>query len=40
SRNATANEVLAQVPQKYAAWKAKSLKTHPLKKSLLQISEL
>lgn len=35
-----ADQVLAQVPQKYAAWKAKSLKTHPLKKSLLQISEL
>jgi len=32
--------VLAQVPQKYAAWKAKSLKTHPLKKSLLQNNEL
>ena len=35
-----ADQVLAQVPQKFVAWKAKSLKTHPLKKSLLQISEL
>ena len=31
-----ANQVLAQVPDKWSAWKAKSLATHPLKKSLLQ----
>lgn len=31
-----ANQVLAQVPGKWTAWKAKSLKTHPLMKSLLQ----
>jgi 4-diphosphocytidyl-2-C-methyl-D-erythritol kinase len=35
-----ADQVLAQVPGKWTAWKAKSLKTHPLNKSLLQISEL
>jgi len=35
-----ADQVLAQVPGKWTAWKAKSLKTHPLKKSLLQISRL
>lgn len=31
-----ADQVLAQVPGKWAAWKAKSLQTHPLMKSLLQ----
>ena len=31
-----ADQVLAQVPGKWTAWKAKSLKTHPLMKSLLQ----
>ena len=35
-----ADHVLAQVPGKWTAWKAKSLKTHPLMKSLLQISGL
>jgi len=35
-----ADQVLAQVPGRWAAWKAKSLKTHPLMKSLLQISGL
>jgi len=35
-----ADQVLAHVPGKWTAWKAKSLKTHPMKKSLLQISEL
>lgn len=35
SENA-ADQVLAQVPGKWMAWKAKSLKTHPLMKSLLQ----
>jgi len=35
-----ADQVLAHVPGRWAAWKAKSLKTHPMKKSLLQISEL
>lgn len=35
-----ADQVLAHMPGKWAAWKAKSLKTHPMKKSLLQISEL
>lgn len=31
-----ADQVLAQVPGKWTAWKAKSLKIHPLMKSLLQ----
>jgi len=31
-----ADQVLAQVPGKWTAWKAKSLQTHPLMKSLLQ----
>lgn len=35
-----ADLVLAQVPGRWTAWKAKSLKTHPLMKSLLQISGL
>lgn len=35
-----ADQVLAHVPGRWTAWKAKSLKTHPMKKSLLQISEL
>ena len=35
-----ADHVLAQVPGRWTAWKAKSLKTHPLMKSLLQISSL
>jgi len=35
-----ADQVLAQVPGKWTAWKAKSLQTHPLMKSLLQISRL
>jgi len=35
-----ADQVLAQVPGKWTAWKAKSLKAHPLNKSLLQISRL
>lgn len=35
-----ADQVLAQVPGRWTAWKAKSLQTHPLKKSLLQISSL
>lgn len=35
-----ADQVLAQVPGRWTAWKAKSLKTHPLMKSLLQISRL
>jgi len=32
-----ADLVLAQVPVKWAAWKAKSLRVHPMNKSLLQI---
>lgn len=35
-----ADQVLAHVPGRWTAWKAKSLKTHPMKKSLLQISSL
>jgi len=35
-----ADQVLARVPGKWTAWKAKSLQTHPLMKSLLQISRL
>ena len=35
-----ADQVLAQVPGRWAAWKAKSLRTHPLMKSLLQIKAL
>ena len=36
SSEAAADQVLAAMPNKWTAWKAKSLKSHPLMKSLLQ----